>query len=42
MCGAHTETHTGAIKKSEIVPNAATWMDLESFIYKWSKPDKDK
>ena len=44
MCYIYIYTHTvdyySAIKKNEILPFAASWMDLENIIL--SKPDKDK
>ena len=44
---AHTHTHTmeyySAIKKSEIMPSAATWMDLDIIILsEVSQKKKDK
>ena len=31
-----------AIKKNEIMPSAATWMDAETIIPKWSKSNRER
>ena len=42
----HTHTHTveyySAIKKNEIMPFAATWMQLEIYHIKWSKSERER
>ena len=41
----HMHTHNGilsAIKKNEIMPLAATWMDLTIILSEVSQTDKDK
>ena len=47
MC-VYTHIHTytleyySVIKKNEIIPFAATWMDPEITIFKWSKSDRER
>ena len=38
----HTVEHYSDIKKNEIMPFAATWMDLEIIILSVSQTEKDK
>ena len=38
----YTIEYYSAIKKNEISPRAATWMNLEMIILRQSKSDKDK
>ena len=42
MCYTFTIEYYSAIKRSEIMPFAATWMDLEMIILSEVKSDKDK
>ena len=43
MWYAHTQEYYSAIKKNEILPSAATWMDLEIIILSdLSQTEKDK
>ena len=43
MCNIFTMEHYSAVKKNEIMPIAATWMDLEIIILsEVSQTEKDK
>ena len=44
-CDWYIHTHNeyySAIKKNEIIPFAARWMDLKDYHTKWSKPERER